>query len=197
VLPDYPRLKNKLDQKLADMIKEDIHKDPFLSGIPQQIIHEGNTLTAKSVDGFLTTTDYPEVLSKFEITIEQATKLGPKALFLKRPEIAKDMIQKLTIQFINCMEKVTEKTGNIVKTSETDQTSNPFLEMLNKIEIDFDDKGNPIMPTLLLSPEDYERYKVKFPEWEKNPKMEERRKEIIAKKKKEWLDRENSRKLVD
>ena len=69
--------------------------------------------------------------------------------------------------------------------------------MLEKIEIDFDKSGNPIMPTILLSPKDVRKFKEKFKEWDKNPEMERRSKEIIEKKRKQWLDRENSRKLVD
>jgi hypothetical protein len=41
MLPDYPWLKKKLNNKLAEMVKQDIKKDPFLGSISKQPIHEG------------------------------------------------------------------------------------------------------------------------------------------------------------
>ncbi|MCL4430099.1 MAG: hypothetical protein M1167_05035 [Chloroflexi bacterium] len=197
MLPDYPRLKKKLNDKMAQMIKSDMEKDPFLSSFPRHEAHEGHLLTTTSIEGFSSTTDFPETASNFEITFDETIREGPEAVFSRRSELSKDMIKKLTQQIIAALEKVTERTGNVVKANEVIGSSNPILDMLEKIEIDFDKSGNPIMPTMLLSPEDYKKFKEKFQEWDKNPEMEKRRKEIIEKKRKQWLDRENSRKLVD
>ena len=95
MLPDYPRLKKKLNDKMAHMIKKDMEKDPFLSGFPKHEAHEGNTPTTTSIDGFSSTTDFPEIASNFEITFDETISQGPKALFSKRSELSKDIIQKL------------------------------------------------------------------------------------------------------
>jgi hypothetical protein len=95
------------------------------------------------------------------------------------------------------LEKVTERTGNIVDARRSSIESNPILDALEKIEIDFDKFGNPIMPTIVMPPAEHNKIKGKLKDWANNPEMEKRWKEIIGKKKKQWLDRENSRKLVD
>jgi hypothetical protein len=72
-----------------------------------------------------------------------------------------------------------------------------FLETLEKISIDFDDQGNPYLPTVVVSPELGAKLKSKLPEWEANPDYDKRFKELIERKRKEWNDRESHRKLVD
>jgi hypothetical protein len=197
MLPDYPLLKKKLDERFCKMIKEDIRRNPFLSGIREQEIHEGNSLTITSMDGFSSTTDYPKIMAKYEISFEETIAVGPEALFSRSKMVSQELIQKITAQVFALMEKVTERTGNIVDMQEQSVESNPILDSLEKIEIDFDKLGNPKMPTLVMSPNEYNKIKEKMKEWTNNPNMEKRRQEIIEKKKKQWLDRENSRKLVD
>jgi hypothetical protein len=63
--------------------------------------------------------------------------------------------------------------------------------------MDFDELGFPIYPTLILSPDLYEKVKSELQRWSSDPKVIARQKEIIDKKRKEWLDRESNRKLVD
>jgi hypothetical protein len=193
MLPDYPRLKKKLNDKMARLVKEDMEKDPFLSSFPKHEAHEGDTMTTTSIEGFSSTTDYPETASKFEVTLEETISQGPEAIFSKRSKLSKEMIEKLSKLIIDQLEKVTERTGNVVKANES---SNPILDALEKIEIDFDKYGNPIMPTLMVSPETLEKLKERSKEWN-IAEVERRRKDIIEKKRKQWLDRENSRKLVD
>ena len=62
--------------------------------------------------------------------------------------------------------------------------------------IDFDEKGNPILPTIVLHPDMMKRIEGKLAEWESDPELQARRKNILAKKKEEWRDRESNRKLV-
>jgi hypothetical protein len=197
MLPDYPLLKKKLNKRFRDAIKQDIKKDPFLSRIGEHKIHEGSTMTTTSIDGFSRTTDYPEIAAKYEISFQETIDTGPEAVFLRSKNVSKEMIDKLTAQFVALMEEVTKKTGNIVDAKKVDSSSNPILDVLEKIEVNFDKFGNPIMPTIVVHPGERTKIMKRLEELEKNPDMEKRLREVIEKKKKQLLDRENSRKLVD
>jgi hypothetical protein len=198
MLPDYPRLKKVLNEQFVESIKKNVENDPFLGQIQKQEVHEGNTLRITSVDGFSTTTNYPEIASKFEIGFDEIIKDGPKAFFSRKDVISKEMIQGLTKQTLEYLDKVTEKTGNVVSAKEAiAKSSNPILELFEKIELSFDERGFPIMPSIVGSPEDTEKIKGYLKELRTNPEIQEKFLQIIEKKRKQWLDRENSRKLVD
>jgi len=99
---------------------------------------------------------------------------------------------------IGVLEKVTERTGNVVKGEKGEGiTPKLILDAIEKMEIGFDEKGNPIMPVLVMSPQDFEKIKAEQKAWESDGELEKRRREIIEKKRKEWIDRESNRKLVD
>lgn len=62
-------------------------------------------------------------------------------------------------------------------------------------------KWVPFLNTLLskwhIRPELYAICKTEIPKWEADPILNVRHKLIIEKKRQEWIDRENNRKLVD
>jgi hypothetical protein len=89
------------------------------------------------------------------------------------------------------------KTGNVISGKGKPFTFDHFLEALEKMLIDFDEDGNPFMPSILISPEDWERIKSDFPKWDTDPENKKKIQSIINKKRDEWYDRESHRKLVD
>jgi hypothetical protein len=99
--------------------------------------------------------------------------------------------------FFTKIEEATEKTGNIVDGKGKPFSPEFFLEALDKILIEFDDQGQPYLPTMFVSPELGNRIKDKLPEWESDPNHKKQFDELINKKRAEWNDRESHRKLVD
>jgi len=115
----------------------------------------------------------------------------------KMDEMAESFIAQQEGLVFSKLNEVTEQTGNVV-----DGHGKPFspallFEALEKIQIDFDDQGRPIMPTVVLHPSLFEKVKEKLPEWEANPEFAKRHNAIIEEKRRQWLDRENCRKLAD
>lgn len=197
MLPDYPRLKRRLNSKFEEMIRKEMKKDPFLAQIRKHEIHEGNSLTAKSLDGYSSTTRYQEIASEFKISTDEIIKHGPDAFFSRATETSKDMVRKLSQHTIGVLDRIIERTGNVVKTKGGAVTPHSILDAIEKMEISFDESGKPIMPVIVMAPDEFEKIKGNLKEWEPDPELEKRRKEIIEKKRKQWIDRENCRKLVD
>lgn len=193
MLPDFPKIKDELKEKFLETIENEITKDPLLSQIQRHPIQEGNKLTSSTIDGYSQTVDYPELASKFEIKHDEVIEKGPEAIFSKIPEIAKDMIKQQSQQIFKTMEEATKKTGNILETKSQPLSPDLVLEALKKLPIDFDEAGNPIYPTLVVSPDQFE----KIQNWQIDPEFRKKQKELIEQKRKEWIDRENRRQLVD
>lgn len=108
------------------------------------------------------------------------------------------MIEGLTKQTLEFLDKVTEITGNVVNAKEAIEKSlNPLLELYEKIELRFDERGFPIPLTIAINPKEEEKFKGYQKELTTNPELLRKLTQIIEKKRKQWLDRENSRKLVD
>lgn len=199
MLPDYPALKRKLNEKFEDIVRNKIQEEePLLSEIRKSIIQEGNSLAITSSDGYSNKTSYQEFVTHFQISFEEIIKKGPEAFYSRVSEISKDMAGKMAKHTIAVLEKVTERTGNVVKSEKGEGiTPKLILDVLEKMEISFDASGNPIMPTLIVTPEDYRKLTETKLDLESAQQLEKRRKEVIEKKRKEWVDRESNRKLVD
>lgn len=197
MLPDYPKIKKDIQKRFSEAIKEEMQKDPLLSSLRVRMINEGNTVVSSSVEGFSERIEYKEISAKFEIKNEEIIEKGPDAYFSRVKQIAKDMGKQQSQMFIKKMDEVVQRTGNIVNAKSRPLSPQLILEALEKIAIDFDEHGNPIFPTLVVSPQQYKKIKEEIPKWESNPDLRRRHMEVMEKKRKEWLDRENSRKLVD
>jgi len=198
MLPDYPFIKEKIRKKLDEEIRKEIRKDPFLSHIRTQCVNEGNILTSTSVNGFSESVELKPILAGgFEITEEEIIDKGPIALFSRIPEIARKIIDGRSRLLFEKMEEVTSRTGNIVDAKFQPLSPKIVLDALEKVEIDFDEYGNPLFPILVLSKDQYEKIKNEITKWEPDPELLRKHRELIETKRLEWIDRENSRKLVD
>lgn len=192
MLPDFPRLKEELQEKFLKSIQNEIRKDPILSQIKMSPIYEGNKLSVSTIDGYTQTSDYPKISSKFGAKHEEVIEKGPEVMFSKVHEIAQDIIKQQSRNLFKKMHEITEITGNAL---DAKQPLSPelVLEALKQISIDFDNTGNPIYPLLIVPPNQFEKIK----NWQIDPEFRRKHQEIIEQKRKEWIDRENRRKLVD
>ena len=204
MLPDYPKTKRYIQKRFQNLIQKEIRDNPLLSLIKYRDVHEGSTYSITSEDGYTQKGAYKNISAisaKFEISQEEMILKGPEALFSRVRQIAEEMINQSHHDFVKVMEEATERTGNIVDAKSKSFSPELILAALDKVSIDFDEFGNPILPALIVSPEQFEKIKKEIPEWESDPiltiKYNILRKLIIDKKRQEWIDRESSRQLVD
>ena len=161
-----------------------------VSSVPRTPIFEGDTMSVLREDG-----SYDESkLSKLE-----ATNLIPKEQ-LKNPNIAiGETIEAISEQLANQQVKLIigelEKTPNKVDAGGK-FTIETVFEALEKIRIDFVD-GQASMPQFVLSPQLFASARDVFIAAENDPEIKKRFDDLMEKKRRDWLDRESSRKLVD
>ena len=72
-----------------------------------------------------------------------------------------------------------------------------IMKTLEKIDISFDEFGNPLIPTLIVRPEILKKMEENVDIWKETPESREKMRKLIEKKRSEWIDRQNRRKLVD
>ena len=64
------------------------------------------------------------------------------------------------------------------------------------MEVDFDEDGNPKMPTIVASPKMASQFEQLDGEFDADPDVRRRYEELIEKKRQQFLTREADRKLV-
>lgn len=196
MLPDYPEIKKIIQTKFERLINEESKKGSFLSVIREKRIYEGDFLESTSIDGYLDKREYAEISETFSVTKEEIIEKGFDAYFEQIPEIAQKIKNSKEKQIIDKIDEVTDRVGNVINGKSKSFAEN-YLEVLEKMSISFDEYGFPIIPTLIVSPEFYEKSKDEISAFDEDPVMKKKFKDIIYKKKGEWLDKEDNRKLVD
>jgi len=197
MLPDFPLIKQKWSKVFIKYIKDNVRRDSFLSQIKTARHFEGNRMSTQYSDGNIDRPSYERLSSALSIKEDDLIRMGPKAFIEGLNKIAKELREQQSKLVFEGMSELTKKTGNIVDAKGRPLSYELLIETLEKIEINFDENDQPIMPALVVSPLLYDKFKEKIIGWEKDPKCQEKFNKLIEKKRKEWHDRESNRKLVD
>lgn len=197
MLPDFPKIKGKFEEVINRYLQNLIRQEPLLSQIREERHFEGNKLSSKIENGESYQSSYKKISSKYSIKREDVIAKGPMAIIENIQNIAEEIKKQKAKLLFDKLNEVTDKTGNVVNGKGQPFTFELFIEILEKISIDFDDQGNPYMPMVVVSPEMGAKLKDKLPEWEANLVYKKRFDNLIERKRKEWNDRESHRKLVE
>jgi hypothetical protein len=196
MLPDYPEIKRKLLINFQKHMIKETQQDTLMKVVQKKPIYEGNNLEINSISGHSKRKGFQTISTEFRIKPEDLIEKGLDAYYSKFSEITEEMRKKQSKILIEAFEETTNQTGNIV-----DCKSKPmaewYLEVLDKVSIIFDEFGNPTMPDIFVSPDDYERIKSDYSKLQFDPNIKEKIREIVERKRREWIDKENNRKLVD
>ena len=193
MLPDFPKIKRKVNELLTRYLQRLVRADPLLSKIKEQPVFEGNRMSSGVRTG---ESVFEQISAQSPVKRKDIIEKGLKVYFKSIPLMADEIIKQKTKLLFAKIGQSTQETGNIVDLKGKPLTPERFLELLEKIWIDFDDKGKPHIPTLVVSPETGIQLKQKFAEWAKDPVHERKFEELMERKREEWNDRESNRKLV-
>lgn len=197
MLPDFPDLKKKCCEALTRLMRDLARGDGLLAQIPVGRDFEGNKMSSGDVQGSIRDSGYTEISSETSISADELVEKGFGAYIERVQKVAEDMQRQQTQMIFKRLEETTEEVGNVVDGKGRPLDSSIYLDAIEKVWIDFNDDGTPRMPTLVVHPTLGEKLKTLFPQWEADPAFQKRRADIVARKKKEWDDRESNRRLVD
>jgi len=197
MLPDFPYIKRKC-RIIIEKIRQDyINQDPILSEIKICRDFEGNKMSTSDVNGNIELSNYTEYYSEKSISDEDIINRGLEVFYEKTLEMADEVRRKLKHNMFQKLEEITKKAGTSINAKGKPFSADLLLEMFDKIQLDFDEEGNPKFPTIVISPEMFESIKDKLPSHGEEPEFDKRFEELILKKRRECYDRESDRKLVD
>lgn len=106
-------------------------------------------------------------------------------------EIAETYTQELGRDMIRNIGEITSAIGNVFNATDTPLTFDTFLDMLDRMPMDFDEDGNAQMPTVIIPPQLTKVIKS----WQLTPAQLQRRDEIIRRKRAEFDAAKRTRRL--
>lgn len=201
MLPDFKSTKKKIETAIYSTVTNKVHDGPLLSQIPKKVHLEGQKHSFIDSTGEYVENEYDKVDSQFSIGNEEVLEKGLFCLVEKCIKATDEMNEKITLGVIEEIKKAAAKAGNEIN-SKGKSPAEVYLESVETIQVDFDDRGDPYLPSLYTDPSTALRENKRSKEYfDKNPNHEyefnEKLDKIIEKKREEWDDRESNRKLVD
>lgn len=196
MLPDFPELKRKLcalREARMQRIKREHNRS--LSQATVFDVEEGHRVL--NMDDLGSRSDVPieSHSSEITLTLEEFETLTQDQIEEKFNVAARDIANQAEMQMIEILDRAAEGSGNVIK-QDAPFSHKSHLDALEKVDLWFDERGNPDFPTILCSPEMHEKILVVLAV-PMSAEDEKRRSSIIDRKREEWRDRENRRKLVD
>ncbi|GMK41955.1 hypothetical protein PCCS19_50140 [Paenibacillus sp. CCS19] len=165
-------------------------KNELLSGIGT-VSHEGPARMRTSTDEVMLDKEPAKIEMKFNIPFDVILRTDVEALMTSIDEASDSGIESLVPQIFQFIGEVCDASGQVVDGRGQPFSFDLFLELLEKIEITFNDDGSPNMPTLFIHPN---MRKV----LEDNPPSEEQQKqmeELISRKRDDFFAKKRTRKL--
>jgi hypothetical protein len=190
MLPEFPRAHEAIQKVWNKLMFAALgFSDPLMSQIPIRPQKEGN----RAAWG-----DSPVTYKKKSVSYKWSPEVGrgiPTEKFFGMPlELGKQMAQKQAKDVFTLIEKPTPHTGTIKK-EEGPVNLDLWISKMESFEINFDENGVPLWPQFFLT----EDAQVEILRSMSSPTPEQIQKlaELVAKKRREFDEREARRRLVD
>jgi hypothetical protein len=169
-----------------------ISLDPLLGAIRRvPIVHGGPTRVVRGSAPLDQKLSKIESMATLDMDAIRNTDIEKYSAFLY--ELARSTIDFLASDFIDRITEVADTVGNAMDAGGQSFSIDMLLDLLEKMAIEFDIEGKPIMPALLVNPQLHERIK----DLEFTPEQEERRVAIFARKKAAHDAKKRTRRLSD
>jgi hypothetical protein len=198
MLPLYPRLKAEIERLLVDVARQAAQRQlgPFADMPPAQQ-HEGDRLEYMTIDGDEKKVSYQRTVVDYEIRPADI----PTMTFRDAIAVVVGKGRELGLQqarlYFESMNRSIEQVGNALDAGGQPFSVDLFLQLLDRVQIAFDEQGNPQLPTLHVGPDLEASASQVLEGASKDPSAQARLNEIIERKREEWNAEQDRRKLVD
>ncbi|MDD5705814.1 MAG: hypothetical protein PHR35_07795 [Kiritimatiellae bacterium] len=198
MLPDYPDLKRRIDEILLRYLEQRVM---FHLGYFAQIKHvsvpEGCSSRLVRADGTTDQSGMVKISPEEEWNLSSGVAPMPEVAFQKLDSMAKQMAGQQAQGLLKHIREVTEEVGNALRVKMSEFGLRTLNDMLERVELDFDGMGRPILPSLVCGKEMSDRLMEQRDTADTDRTEQSRKDEIIARKREEFRDRESRRRLVD
>lgn len=193
MLPDFPKVRDHA----SEILKKWFHgRVSMRTGIMQKmkgrVLHEGNQIELHRSDGSIDLVTMEPQRSEFRLELKEFEKLGLEAVMKALDKTAIDVADKQTRFFFKSLNKICDESGQTFDAQGKSISYELIFQLLEGVDIDFDNRGNPLFPTLISN----KKVKEYFDKVEMTEEQKERFERLIEQKRSEWRDRESDRRLV-
>ena len=197
MLPDLPSLKANIQDVLNERLRTVAYANMgVLNEVPRVFVHEGNKMRTLRADGSVEDTEFKQ--SSVEMLIEGSdipTMTAQQRLAML-DRAARELAGKVSKGVFESLNMTLAEAGQTVHSHGQPLSLQLMFETLEKIQMDFDEKGQPtglqfvvgpeLMPTILRLQEQFNN----------DSDAQRRHRELLDRKRMEWRAREATRKLV-
>lgn len=197
VLPDLPSLKQDIQRLIDRYLHSQVHaRLGVFDQSPKHIVHEGNRMRVIRADGSIDETDPQQASSEMLLKMDEVPSMSVQQRVKKLDEMAEDMARQMSEHLYGALSAGLNKAGQVVNRNGVPFDIEVLFEVLEKIQLEFDESGKHNQISVVIPPALASRVKEVFEQITSDPQLKVRHEEIILKKKLEWRDREAARKLV-
>ncbi|MBN1314055.1 MAG: hypothetical protein JXA42_01260 [Anaerolineales bacterium] len=186
-IPPYDCAFNKFFALVVDGF---IDTDPLLSQIHRSPVkHMGPIRNVRGEEPL--DQDLPPIKgeSLIKTTTIRETNFDEITIFFY--EVAQEFRAELERGLLKCLNEVTHVTGQVINFKGKPFSPDMLNEILEKMPIDFNENGKPMLPTMIIPPE----METKLRGIKETPEQRKRFEEIIAKKRIEFYAKKRTRRL--
>ena len=174
------------------------HHAGYFGTMPRRTHHEGSSWTLLREDGSIDEASaYQEISSELLVEFTEVPTLTLEEILQKLDKLAEELGRQWGVATIQKIIKETEASGQVVNSEGRGFTQEAFLEMMNRLEISFDENDEPELPVMVMNSNTARKVREQSQGWEQDEEFQKRYHQLIEKKREAWYDRENNRKLVD
>jgi hypothetical protein len=197
MLPDFPKLKFDLLGCLKLFLESRMleHLGP-LSESRRVRYFEGQKRQMIRRSGERETVEPFDLSSTLTFKDDELPTLTLDNLLQRLDSAAKGMAGQMATHVHESISEVADRVGNAIDANRKKVSAEMILEMFSKIDIEFDDNGRPLMPSLHCHPNQGKAVRMAMEQLDDSPDLRKQWQELMITKKEEWRVREASRKLV-
>jgi hypothetical protein len=167
-------------------------KDPLLARIgwkeSQQLPIVQNTMpSGEVVEGTPFRTE-----GKVSVPVDDLVTGNLDAFVTALDDAAESFLKEMMPQLFERLGKISQSAGTAVDAGGQPVSHELMLRAFENLQIDFDDQGNPLLPTIFVGPDLYDQMRTLPSETEAQKKAWD---EMIERKRREFNDRRRYRKL--
>jgi hypothetical protein len=199
MLPDFPDLKRRTNNRLSQFIRAQVPQvAPLLSDVATYIQHEGRAGGLTREDSSYDETELKGEPFPLALSREEMKTMDGDVLRIRLIELAKQIAEYQTKLMLSRVSEAVDSVGNSVSTG-GELRPEHLLEALQKVHIDFDPVTEERKPGFkwVMHPDTAKAVMAKVTEWEKDQSFQDEMERIEKKQKEDWRAREARRTLAD
>jgi hypothetical protein len=168
-------------------------KDEVWGSIPRVVRSEAVPVTQNTMlSGEVVQNQPMEILTRYVFTFNEIRSCDKQAFATQMDNAADQTLSVVMPRFFEMIRRTSDAAGTAIDVGGRPFTFEVYLEMLARVQIDFDNQGKPDLPQLVMGPEMARRLHEQPPPTQNQL---ERFAALIEKKRKEHNDRRRCRKL--